>query len=46
MAGKKKSSKKGKAHCKRVPKKKGSKKKRWMCWGKNGKLQSPKRHGH
>lgn len=40
---KRRKSKKHKPHCKRVPRKKGSSKKRLMCWGANGKLVSPKR---
>jgi hypothetical protein len=42
MAKRRKSAKK-KAHCKLVPRKKGSKKKRLMCWSAKGKLVSPKR---
>lgn len=42
MAKRKKSAKK-KAHCKLVPRKKGSSKKRLMCWNSKGRLVSPKR---
>lgn len=38
-----KRTKKHKSHCKRVPIKKGSRKKRLMCWGANGKIVSAKR---